>query len=134
MKEKLNNSALPMIISALYIIVFNVLAFVLSSNLGRNFWCGYIFVMLSWICLFVVVAMATGGRDGGKSLFLNAPGLMISVIHLLIQTVIAILIMAISTINVKVAMCFEILLQYSYGLGHGSQPCPLPSQSRSCRM
>ena len=26
------------------------------------------------------------------------------------------------------------LLQYSYGLGHGSQPCPLPSQSRSCRM
>ena len=114
MREKLKNSALVIGISSLFLIIFNVFSFVLSNNFGKNFWCGYIFITLSWICLLIVEIMATGKRDGGRALFLNAPSLVISVIHLLIQTVLGVVIMVVSSFNIKAAICLELLLFVIY--------------------
>ncbi len=114
MKKTFKNSALVVGISALYIIVINVFAFVLIDNYGKNFWCGYICITLSWICLVINAIMATRKNDGGRSLFLNAPGVIISVIHLLVQSVLGIIIMAVPSFSIKAAVCLEVLLYAIY--------------------
>lgn len=103
--------AIPAVaISSLFIIVFNVFAFVLSEDFGANFWCGYIFISLSWISLIVAELLVAKDEDVGKSMFLNAPGLLITLIHLAIQTVFGIAVMAIPFFSFKLSVCFEILV------------------------
>lgn len=103
--------AIPAVaISSLFIIVFNVFAFVLSEDFGANFWCGYIFISLSWISLIVVELLVAKDEDVGKSMFLNAPGLLITLIHLAIQTVFGIAVMAIPFL----ALSFQYVLKYWY--------------------
>ncbi len=96
-------------VSSLFIIVFNVLAFVLSDRYGANFWCGYIFVTLSWLCLIGIELLTSSKNDMGQSLFLNAPGLLMTVVHLVVQTVFAIAVMAIPSFSVKLSVCVEII-------------------------
>lgn len=97
-------------ISSLFIIVFNVLAFILATDFNKNFWCGYIFITLSWLSLLAIGLITATDKEKSKAIFLNAPSMLISIIHLLIQTVTGIFVMAISFFNVKVAICFEILI------------------------
>ena len=97
-------------ISSLFIIVFNILAFVLASEFNKNFWCGYIFITLSWICLIAVEILSCDKNEGSHSFFLNAPGILIAVLHLIVQTVIGVIIMSFSFLNVKIALCFEIVI------------------------
>lgn len=95
---------------SLFIIVFNVLAFILAKELNANFWCGYIVITLSWISLLVVAVLTTSKNDAGKSVFLNAPGLLLSLVHLLIQVIIGVSVMVISFFSVKATVCFEIVI------------------------
>ena len=97
-------------ISSLFIIVFNVLAFILATDFNKNFWCGYIFITLSWLSLLVIGLITAADKEKSKAIFLNAPSMLISIIHLLIQTVIGVFVMAISFLNVRVAVCFEIII------------------------
>ena len=103
--------SLPIVaISSLFIVVFNVLAFVLTANLATNFWCGYVAITISWLCLIVVEIMGVAKDDHGKSLFLNAPGILVSVAHLLIQTLFGILVMAIPAFSIRIAICIQIII------------------------
>ena len=103
--------ALPAIaISSLFIIVFNALSFLLAKEYTKNFWCGYVFITLSWLCLIGSEVIATSKTDGGKALFLNAPGLLITVAHLVIQTLLGVLVMVIPVFSIKAALCFEIII------------------------
>lgn len=102
---------LPIVaISSIYIIVFNVLSFVLSNHYDSNFWCGYIFITLAWICLIVVEFITGSKKNIEQSLFLNAPGLLISVVHLIVQTAFGIAVMAIPSYSVKISVCIEIVV------------------------
>ena len=112
--EKLKRSLPAVAISSLFIIVFNVIAFVLTEGLSKNFWCGYIFITLSWLCLVAVEIMGVAKDDGGKSLFLNAPGILVSVIHLIVQTLFGVLVMAIPVFSIKIAICLEVLIMAIY--------------------
>lgn len=103
--------AIPVVaISSLFIIVFNILAFVLSNRHDANFWCGYIFITLSWICLIGIELLTASKRDIAQSLFLNAPGLFMSIGHLAIQTLFGIAVMAIPSYSVKLSVCVEIVV------------------------
>lgn len=111
---RLKRSLPAVAISSLFIIVFNVIAFVLAVDLNKNFWCGYIFITLSWLCLVVVEIMGVTKDDGGKSLFLNAPGILVSVVHLVVQTLFGVLVMAIPAFSIKIAICLEVLIMAIY--------------------
>lgn len=111
---KLKRSLPAVAISSLFIIVFNVIAFVLAVDLNKNFWCGYIFITLSWLYLVVVEIMGVAKDDGGKSLFLNAPGILVSVVHLVVQTLFGVLVMAIPAFSIKIAICLEVLIMAIY--------------------
>ena len=103
--------AIPVVaISSFFIIVFNILAFILSSRHDANFWCGYIFVTLSWLCLIGIELLTASKRDIDQSLFLNAPGLLMSIGHLAIQTLFGIAVMAIPSYSVKLSACIEIVV------------------------
>lgn len=103
--------AIPIVcISSLFIIVFNVLAFVLFDKIDNHFWCGYIFITLSWVCLVAVELLAASKEDGAQLVFLNAPSLLITIIHLVIQTILGIAVMAIPFYNIKLSVCIEIIV------------------------
>ena len=108
--EKIRKAFPVICISTLFIIVFNILAFVLASDFNKNFWCGYIFVTLSWMCLIAVEILSTDQIDNGRSVFLNAPSILMTVLHLLAQTIIGVFVMVFSNLNVKVSLCLEIVL------------------------
>ena len=108
--EKVRKAFPVICISTLFIIVFNILAFVLAADFNKNFWCGYIFVTLSWMCLIAVEILSADQKDNGRSVFLNAPSILMTVLHLLIQTIVGVIVMAFSNLNIKVALCLEIVL------------------------
>lgn len=99
-----------LLLSAIYLVVFNILAFVLTDNFTGNFWCGYIFVTLSWLCLVGVEVLMAWKNDHGKSVFLNAPSLVFAFAHLLIQTLLSIAVMAIPAYSVKISVCVQIVV------------------------
>lgn len=99
-----------LLLSVIYLAVFNILAFVLTNELTRNFWCGYIFVTLSWLCLIGVEVIMAWKNDHGKSVFLNAPSFVFAVVHLLVQTVLSVAVMAIPAYSVKLSVCVQIVV------------------------
>lgn len=103
--------AIPsLVVSSLFFIVFNVLSFVLAEHLNANFWCGYIFVTLAWLCLMAMSVCSCRKKYEDKSLFLNAPSLLVSVCHLVVQTVIGTIVMAFSSLSVKASVCFQVII------------------------
>lgn len=99
-----------LLLSAIYFIVFNIIAFVLADNYTGNFWCGYVFVTLSWLCLAGVEVLAAWNNDCGKSILLNVPSFVFAFAHLLIQTVFSIAVMAIPAYSVKISVCVQIVV------------------------
>lgn len=95
---------------AIYLVVFNILAFVLTDDFTGNFWCGYIFVTLSWLCLVGIEALMLWKDDRGKSIFLNAPGFLFAFLHLLVQTALSVAVMAIPNYSVKLSVCVQIVV------------------------
>lgn len=103
--------AIPIIaISCLFLVVFNVLAFILAEELNTHFWCGYVFIALSFLCLFGVELLAFTKNDNGKSVFLNAPSILVTVIHLVVQLILGIMVMAVQGISIKAIFSFEIVI------------------------
>lgn len=99
-----------LLLSAIYFIVFNIIAFVLADNYTGNFWCGYVFVTLSWLCLVGIEVLIAWNNDYGKYILLNAPSLVFAFAHLLIQTVLSIAVMAIPAYSVKISVCVQIVV------------------------
>jgi hypothetical protein len=108
--EKIKKVFPVFFISCVFIITFNIISFIIAEEHSSNFWCGYIFITLAWVCLVAIEFMTLSKDDRGKSLFLNAPGILVSIGHLIIQTVLGILLMMISFFNVKITICFEIFI------------------------
>ena len=103
--------AIPIIaISCLFLVVFNVLAFILAEELNAHFWCGYVFIALSFLCLVGVELLTFAKNDKGKSVFLNAPSILVTVIHLGIQLILGVVVMAIRSISIKASLCSEIFI------------------------
>ena len=99
-----------LLLSAIYLVVFNILAFVLADDFTGNFWCGYVFVTLSWLCLVGIEILMVWKYDRGKSIFLNAPGFLFAFLHLLAQTALSVAVMAIPNYSVKLSMCVQIVV------------------------
>lgn len=103
--------AIPIIaISCLFLVVFNALAFIIAEELNAHFWCAYVFITLSFACLVGVELLTFAKYYEGKSVFLNAPSILVTVIHLAIQLLFGIVIMAIQSISIKASLCFEIVI------------------------
>lgn len=107
------------IIAALLLsaIVFNVIAFICANDISANFWCGYIFIMLSWLCVainIIYTAIESSRGYGEKAIFIRAPSILISVIYLVIQLVFGIAVMATSGFSIKAAVCIQILFWAVY--------------------
>ena len=101
---------LIIVISCLFLVVFNTLAFILAKELNSHFWCGYTFITLSYLCLVGVELLTFAKNDKGKSVFLNAPSILVTVIHLVIQLILGIMVMAVQSISIKTSFCFEIVI------------------------
>lgn len=99
-----------LLLSAIYLVVFNILAFVLADDFTGNFWCGYVFVTFSWLCLVGIEILMVWKDDRGKSIFLNAPGCLFAFLHLLVQTALSIAVMAIPNYSVKLSVCVQIVV------------------------
>lgn len=99
-----------LLLSAIYLVVFNILAFVLADDFTGNFWCGYVFVTLSWMCLVGIEILMVWKDDRGKSIFLNALGFLFAFLHLLAQTALSVAVMAIPNYSVKLSMCVQIVV------------------------
>ena len=101
----------------LYAVVFNVIAFICADKLDSNFWCGYIFIMLSWQCVAINVihtAIESGRGYGEKAIMMKAPSILISVIYLLAQLAFGVAVMAIPGFSVKAAVCIQIVFLALY--------------------
>lgn len=117
MKENTKKMWPIIAILLLYAVVFNVIAFICVNDTKLNFWCGYIFIMLSWMCVAInVVHTAIEGSrgHGEKSIFIKAPSILISVIYLVVQLVFGIAVMAIPGFSIKAAVCIQILFWAVY--------------------
>ena len=112
--EKLKKALPFLVISLILLIVFNVLAFILADTYDGNFWCGYAFITISWLFLVAVEVIAIYENSNQRGLLLNAPGILITVCHLIIQTMLGIALMAISSFSIKVGVFLEILLLAVY--------------------
>lgn len=99
-----------LLLSAIYIVVFNILAFILADDFTGNFWCGYVFVTLSWLCLVGIEILMAWKDDRGKSIFLNAPGFLFAFVHLLVQTTLSVAVMTIPNYSVKLSICVQIVV------------------------
>lgn len=108
--DKIKRIMSGVLLSAIYLIVFNILAFVLADDFTGNFWCGYVFVTLSWMCLVGIEILMAWKDDHGKSVFLNAPGLLFAVVHLLVQTALSVAVMAIPNYSVEISICVQIVV------------------------
>lgn len=98
-------------------IVFNVIAFICASDINANFWCGYIFIMLSWLCVAINIVhtvIESSRGYGEKAIFIRAPSMLISVIYLAVQLVFGIAVMAIPDFSIKAAVCIQILFLAAY--------------------
>lgn len=112
--EKLKKALPFLVISLILLIVFNVLAFILADTYDRHFWCGYAFITVSWLFLVAAEVIAIYENSNQRGLLLNAPGILITVCHLIIQTMLGIALMAISSFSIKVGVCLEVLILAVY--------------------
>lgn len=112
--EKLKKALPFLMISLVLLIAFNVLAFILADTYDGNFWCGYAFITVSWLFLLAVEVIAMYENNNQRGLLLNAPGVLITVCHLIVQTILGIALMAISFFSIKVGVCLEVFLLAVY--------------------
>lgn len=101
----------------LYTIVFNVIAFICVNDINANFWCGYIFIMLSWLCVAINIVHTAIKRNQGygeRAIFIKAPSILISMIYLIVQLVFGVAVIAIPGFSIKAAVCIQILLLAAY--------------------
>lgn len=117
MKEN-TKAAWPLLaILLLYAIVFNVLAFICANDMNQNFWCGYVFIMLSWVCIVVNViytVVQSNSGYGEKAIFMRAPSILISIMYLVVQLIFGIAVMVIPFFNIKAAVCIQVLFLAVY--------------------
>ena len=64
----------------------------------------------SWLCLLAIELLTASKKNIGQSIFLNAPGMFITVVHLIIQTILGIAVMVIPSFSVKVSVCIELVI------------------------
>lgn len=117
MKESAKKMWPIIAILLLYAVVFNVIAFICVNDTDLNFWCGYIFIMLSWLCVAInIVHIAVEGSQGHgeKAIFIKAPSILISAIYLVVQLVFGVAVIAIPAFSIKTAVCIQILLLAIY--------------------
>lgn len=99
-------------ITIIFLVTFNIISFIAFENRDANFWCGYAFITLAALCLIAVqISMSLEPTEG---YYLNAPGLLVSGIHLAVQLVFGIVVMALSAVNIKVALCVHIVILAVY--------------------
>ena len=114
-REKMNkikaNWALFLFVGIVFI-VFNIFAFMLSDEYNAHFWCGYGIVVVGWLCILVVSILSIG--DKKDRYLLNAPIILISIVHFVAQLIVAIAVISISSFSIKVAICISILLLAIY--------------------
>lgn len=117
MKENAKKMWPIIAILLLYAIVFNIIAFICVNDINVNFWCGYIFIMLSWLCVAINVvhtAIECNQSYGEKVIFIKAPSMLISAIYLVVQLVFGVAVIAIPDFSIKAAICIQILFLAAY--------------------
>lgn len=117
MKENAKKMWPIIAILLLYAFVFNVIAFICVSDINVNFWCGYIFIMLSWLCVAinaVYTAIECNRGYGEEAIFIKAPSMLISVIYLVAQLIFGVAVIAIPGFSIKAAVCIQILFWAAY--------------------
>ncbi len=117
MKEAIKKSWPIIAVLVLMAVIFNVVSFVLADELGSNFWCGYIFIMIALVCIIINVIITARDSEKGlgeKALFVKAPSLLISVLHFGIQFMLGIAVMIIPSYSVKISVCIQILVFLMY--------------------
>ncbi len=59
------------------------------------------FITLAWLCLIVAELLTASKKNIGQSIFLNAHSLFMTVVHLIIQTILGVAVMAIPFFSVE---------------------------------
>lgn len=117
MKETLKKSW-PILTAILIIaVIFNVISFAWAGELNSNFWCGYVFIMISWTFILINVLITTKDFVNGlreKALFIKAPSILASALHFGIQFILGIAVMAIPTYSVKLSASIQIIILAVY--------------------
>ena len=93
------------------IVAFNIITFVSAKEFSANFWSGYSFITLSWLCL-VIVSLVIGNRKDytGYGLFLSTPIIVISMIYLLFELIAGIMIMIIADFSFRASIVIQVII------------------------
>ena len=107
-----NNRFAPVCgVLVVFIVIFNLIAFITASDYSANFWSGYAFITLSWLCLVFVLMSTVRRKDHeGYGLFLSAPIITISLVYLLFELITGVLVMVIPDFNLTASIVIQVLI------------------------
>lgn len=96
--------------SAIVLIVFNIVAFVLPFTKGTTFWSGYIFAMISLILVIGVAYVSNSSERPLQSRFYRWPILTVAGIYAVVQLFASLIFMAVTDIPPQVAIIISVIL------------------------
>lgn len=94
---------------AIYLLTFNIIAFLVPNEIKANFWAGYIFITLAFLGQLFCANIAFKAENAQK-FFYNFPLISISFVGTVLMLVIAGLTMVISAIPVWVGIVFCLIV------------------------
>jgi hypothetical protein len=96
---------------AVIIVAFNIIAFVVADELTTQFWSGYVFITLSWLCLIALSVKIMQRKEFiAYNLFLAMPQILIALTYFLFQLVTGISVMAIPDFSLTASIVIQVLL------------------------
>jgi hypothetical protein len=103
------NTARFLIVDAIVLAVFNVIAFVLPFNRLAGFWTGYSFASFA-IVFTAIVGLYAFAREGMRSKFLGMPLAFVVWAYLLAQLAVSLVEMAVPAIPVQYPIALNVIL------------------------
>ena len=100
-------------LSAIFVAV-SVIIFMCVNHFGAKFWCGYIFILISWGSIIFSILVGTEKLRGEKRLFVTAPRVLLSCLYFLVQLVFGIAVIGIPFFSIKAALIVQILFFTCY--------------------
>jgi len=98
-------------ILGVFIVTFNLVAIISVNEFSANFWSGYSFITLSWLCL-VFVSLIIGIRKDytDYGFFLSTPIIVISLVYLLFELIAGIMIMVIKDFSFRASIVIQVII------------------------
>ena len=103
------NTVRGLIIGGIFLVVFNLIAFLVPFPRGGTFWVGYIFGMIAILAQAPIWMIAFRGAESARSKFYGMPIARVGVIFLVVQLIFSFIVMGLAWVPVVPAWPFIIV-------------------------